>query len=130
MEWQPRQLMALGRGSQVKLFSSIPLLAELTEILSRRKFEKKIAATQLTVDQIVDLYAEFVAVVEPKPVPRIVPDPDDDVVIGTALAASADLAVTGDGGLLSVVAYEGVRIVTVRDALQLTSAFAAAQFGI
>ena len=68
--------------------------------------------------------------VQPKSVPRIVPDPDDDVVIGTALAASADLAVTGDGGLLSVGAYEGVRIVTVREALQLASALAAIECGI
>jgi predicted nucleic acid-binding protein len=34
------------------------------------------------------------------------------MVIGTALAANADFIVTGDHGLLSVVRYEGVQIVS------------------
>jgi predicted nucleic acid-binding protein len=41
------------------------------------------------------------------------------VVIGTALAAKADFIVTGDHGLLSVGEYEGVRIVSVKEALQI-----------
>ena len=53
------------------------------------------------------------------PTPRIAPDPDDDVIIGTALAAKADLIVTGDKPLLSVTVYQGVRIVGVAQALQI-----------
>ena len=41
------------------------------------------------------------------PTPRIAPDPDDDIVIGTALAAKADLVVTGDKPLLSVAESRG-----------------------
>jgi predicted nucleic acid-binding protein len=41
----------------------------------------------------------------------LAPDPDEDVVIGTALAARADLLVTGDRALLSVATFEGGRIV-------------------
>ena len=51
------------------------------------------------------------------PVPRLAPDPDDDVVIGTALAAKANFVVTGDRALLSVAQYEGGRIVSVSEAL-------------
>jgi predicted nucleic acid-binding protein len=40
-------------------------------------------------------------------------------VIGTALAANADLLVTGDHDLLSVSTFEGGRIVSVQDALRL-----------
>jgi len=92
-------------------------VGELT--LGRRKFDKKIAASTLTVDQIVDRYAALAALVRPTPTPRIAPDPDDDVVIGTALAAKADLIVTGDKPLLSVAEYQGVRIVGVSHALQI-----------
>jgi putative PIN family toxin of toxin-antitoxin system len=92
----PRLLLQAGREKRVELFSSSALLAELTDILSRRKFEKKIAASLLTVDQLVDGYAQLAALVRPSPVPRIAPDPDDDVAIGTAIAAKADLVVTGD----------------------------------
>jgi predicted nucleic acid-binding protein len=57
--------------------------------------------------------------VRPSPTARLAPDPDDDVVIGTARAARADYVVTGDKGLLSVGTYEGGRIVTVSEALEL-----------
>ena len=69
-------------------------------------------------DQIVDLYSQLAALVRPVSTPRIAPDPDDDVVIGTGLAAKADLSVTGDRGLLSVVQHEGIRIVSVTEALR------------
>lgn len=88
----PRRLFEAGRGETIRLFTSPPLLAELTDILARPKFGKKISASLLSVDQIVGLYAELAALVLPAPVPRTAPDPDDDVVIGTALAAKADLS--------------------------------------
>ncbi len=53
------------------------------------------------------------------PISGIAPDPDDDVVIGTALAAQAQWVVTGDKPLLSVSEYQGVRIVQVSEAVQL-----------
>lgn len=115
----PRLLLQAGREKRVELFTSAALLAELTDILGRRKFDKKIAASTLTVDQLVDRYAALAALVRPAPTPRIAPDPDDDVVIGTALAAKADLVVTGDKPLLSVANYQGVRIVGVSQALQI-----------
>ncbi|MDO8465718.1 MAG: putative toxin-antitoxin system toxin component, PIN family [Gallionella sp.] len=116
---RPKLLLQARHEKRIELYTSTPLLAELTDILSRRKFEKKIAASLLTVDQLVDRYAELAQVVRPMPTPRIVSDPDDDVVIGTALAAQADLLVTGDRPLLSVEKYQGVRIVGVAEALEL-----------
>jgi putative PIN family toxin of toxin-antitoxin system len=99
------------------------LLAELTDILARPKFGKKISAALLSVDPIVGLYAELAASVRPTAIPRIASDPDDDVVIGTALAAKADYLVTGDRALLSLAEYEGGRIVSVSEALALTADF-------
>ena len=104
--------------SNVLLLSSAPLLEELTDVLSRAKFERRIALLRSSSEEFVDLDARFVLVVRPVPVPRIAPDPDDDVVVGTALAAKAALIVTGDKPLLSVKTYEGGRIVTVREALE------------
>jgi putative PIN family toxin of toxin-antitoxin system len=115
----PRQLLHYGRVGRVTLITSASLLAELTDILSRVKFEKKIAESLLSVDEIVDLYAELAELVRPTPLPRLAPDPDDDVVIGTAIAAKAEFVVTGDKALLSVEQYKGVRIVSVREALNV-----------
>jgi putative PIN family toxin of toxin-antitoxin system len=115
----PEDLLLVGRGDSVTFVTSPPLMAELRGILSRRKFEKKIAASLLSVDQIVELYSDQTMSVQPFSTPRIVSDPDDDVVIGTAIAARADLIVTGDKALLSVAEYQGVRIVSVADALRI-----------
>jgi hypothetical protein len=77
------------------------MLGELADILFRSKFEKKIAASLLSIDQLVDLYAGFAALVRPVPVPRL-----------------ADLLVTGDRALLLLAEYDGGRIVSVSEALQ------------
>jgi putative PIN family toxin of toxin-antitoxin system len=115
----PRLLLRAGLNEDIVLLSSAPILAELTDILSRAKFEKKIAASLLSVDQLVDLYTDLVSLVRPTAVQRLAPDPDDDVVIGTAIAAKAEFLVTGDKALLSVAEYEGGRIISVREALDV-----------
>jgi uncharacterized protein len=114
----PLRLLQARRKKRVELFTSTPMLAELTDILARPKFERKIAASTLTVDQLVDRYTELAQVIRPNGIPRIAPDPDDDIVIGTAIAAKVDLLVTGDRPLLSVVEYQGVRIVSVTEPLR------------
>lgn len=113
----PRRLLRTAAGANIWLFVSSPLLEELKEVLSRGKFQKQIAALSISSDQLLNIYAKEAVIVLPLPVPRLAPDPDDDVVIGTALAAKADFLVTGDRALLSVAGREDVRIVTVRDAL-------------
>jgi len=75
----PRALIRSALLAQVQIYSSSPMLDELTGILSRPKFEKKIAASLLSIDQLVDLYAGVVALVRPVPIAGIAPDPDDDV---------------------------------------------------
>lgn len=115
----PRRLLQPRFEQRIALFTSLPLLAELGDILGRRKFEKKIAASMMSVDQLVSGYSSLAAVVRPVNVDRIAPDPDDDVVIGTALAASAERVVTGDHGLLSIGAYRGVQIISVSEMLAI-----------
>lgn len=114
----PRLLLQAARDKRVLLFTSMPLLAELTDILGRPKFGKKIEASLLTVDQLVDHYAALTTLVRPTPTPRIAPDPDDDVVIGTGLAAKADFIVTGDKPLLSITTHANIQIIGVSGMLQ------------
>jgi putative PIN family toxin of toxin-antitoxin system len=113
----PKRLLRTGNLEGVELFTSVPLLVELRGTLSKSKFGPKIDASGGSVDPLVDLYSKLAAVVEAAQVPRLAPDPDDDMVIGTAIAAKADLLVTGDRALFSVAKHEGVRIVSVREAL-------------
>jgi hypothetical protein len=115
----PRRILYAAREQRITLSTSTPLLAELTDILGRRKFEKKIAASLQSIDELVDGYAALAALVRPTPVPRLAPDPDDDVVIGTALAAKAEFIVTGDRTLRSLVEHQGIKLVSVRETMQM-----------
>lgn len=118
----PRLLLAAAREKRIELFTSTPMLAELTDILGRRKFARKIAASQLGIDQLVQGYALLASAVRPAAMPRIAADPDDDVVIGTALAARAGFIVTGDKALLSVTEHQGVKLVGVAQAVEMVLA--------
>jgi uncharacterized protein len=117
-------LLLAGRDKQQNLFTSTPLLAELTDILSRRKFAKKLAASGLTVEQIVDRYAELATLVRPVTIaPTILNDPDDDHVLACAIAARADLIVSGDKHLHGLGGeYQGIRIVTPAQAVSIVTA--------
>jgi putative PIN family toxin of toxin-antitoxin system len=47
----------------------------------------------------------------------VCPDPDDDWVLATALAGEAELIVTGDADLLTLVAYSGIAVLSPRQFL-------------
>lgn len=115
----PRQLLQAAREKKLQLYTSTTLLLELNDILGRAKFARKIAAAQLPVDQIVERYALLTTVVHPAVItPTILRDPDDDQVLACALAAQADLIVSGDRHLLELKEYQGIRVLTAAEALK------------
>lgn len=119
----PAQLLDAAQIGEIELYTSRPLLAELSRILSRRKFAKVVAATGLTIEDLVLDYVALATVVAPAQVdPVIARDPADDAVLACALAANADLIVSGDKHLLDLGGtYQGIRIVTPAEAVQLVS---------
>jgi uncharacterized protein len=115
----PRTLLERARGGEFRIYSSIPMLAELGNTLMRPKFGSKMAAAGATLDDIVAGYAALVTLVRPEPIAPVAPDPDDDVVIATAVAARASLIITGDKPLLSIGQYQEIAVVNTTDALNI-----------
>jgi len=62
---------------------------------------------------------EMASLVAPASARGSAPDTDDDMVIGTAIAAHADLLVTGDRALLELGDLANCRIVSVSGAIRL-----------
>ncbi len=81
----------------------------------RRNLVEKVKVSAAQADQTVRLLRTRLEVVEPvalgHPVCR---DPDDDVVLGTAMAGRCDAIVTGDRDLLDLVTHREIAIVSPR----------------
>jgi len=118
----PYRLLQLAVEGEAQLFTSPVLAAELREILARPHLAAKLTERATTADAVTALYLEFARALSPLSVPRVVPDdPDDDHVIACAVAARADVIVSGDKHLLKLREYQGIRIVTVAQAVKLIS---------
>jgi len=115
----PGKLIDAAQARSVTLYSSAPLLAELHGVLGREKFAKHLQVRGLSATQAFEGYAALATVVVPAIIPPVlVEGPDDDCVLACAVAAKADLVVSGDPHLLKLEQYEGVPIVTPADAVE------------
>ena len=116
----PRRLLDGARTQTFEMCSSTMLLAELLDVLSRDKFAARLAQAGLTSLSIVSELRRMAHMVAPDNVPRVIEnDPDDDHVIACAVAAQADLIVSGDKHLHSLGGqYKGIRIVSPTEALE------------
>ena len=111
-----RQLLNAARAGEFELCTSEALLAELQRVLGRAKFADRLAGQ--TPEDITGDLCRLAFVVSPADVPRVVPtDPDDDEVLAAALTGAADLIASGDRrDLLPLASYQGIPIVTAREA--------------
>lgn len=124
--WQgmPGRLLEMAGEKQVQLFTSRVLLDELADVLDRKKLARGVAATGLTVPQMLAAYRKVITLVTARQLPQQVsPDADDDAVLATAQAAKADLIVSGDRKhLLILKHFAGIPIVTAAQAVAMTEA--------
>lgn len=120
----PRRLIDGAKTGEFELCTSEVLLAELLDVLSRNKFAARLTQAGLTPAGVVDDLRRLAIVVSPQATPRVVPtDPDDDHVIAAAVAGDADLIASGDKhDLLPIGSYQGIDIVTAREAVERLAA--------
>ena len=113
----PAQILGVAREKRISLFASAALIAELEVVLRREKFAARIASVASSADELVLGYRALVSIVRATAIAPISRDPDDDRVLACALAAEANFIVSGDGDLLSLGDFRGIRILTAREAL-------------
>jgi len=91
------------------------MLAELGDVLSRSKFGN----TRHQIDEFLSIMVRGSILATIVECPKFIEeDPDDDVVLATALEGRAEYLVSGDKHLLSLREFRGIRIVTVREMLE------------
>lgn len=111
----PKRVINYVIDGSVQCFTSLALLDEIRDVLHRRKFG-------LSAEQAIAIVEEIHAicrVVVPTDVVRAIEaDPDDNRVLECALAAAAEVIVSGDSHLLQLKQWHGMQILDPVDFLQ------------
>ncbi|MBL8381433.1 MAG: putative toxin-antitoxin system toxin component, PIN family [Burkholderiales bacterium] len=114
----PGQVLLSGLTGQVELCTSPQLSAELKRVFAHPTVAHALAKRGLSASDLHRRYLASVLSLEAAPLPRpVCRDADDDHVLACAIAADADLIVSGDEDLLSLRTYEGIPILTAAAAL-------------
>lgn len=114
----PHLLLRAVRDGVFVLVSSPALLAELERVISRKKFDAILTRSNTSKKESLAELRQLAEVIEPPPLPQqVCRDPDDDAVLALAVAAQADIIVSGDDDLLALVRYQGIPIVGPAEAL-------------
>ena len=106
-------------AGRIELATSAALIEELTDVLGRAKFSRKIAEHGVSVSALVDRYTKLAKIITPAQIGRVLADPDDDAVLACALAAGADPIVSGDKRVRNLKTYHGIRIANASAAFGL-----------
>lgn len=115
-----------GRGDQAlsqiidgrdTLAFSKAILDELPSVMAR-----KFARDREELARVAVFVANLGELGEPRETIRVLKDEPDNRILECALAANADLIVTGDREMLSLERFRGVRIVSLRAFLEETAA--------
>jgi len=106
--WDADAFQLVSSGAQLGELERVFAYDKLRPYIMRDEAEallETLAAAALMVDELPDI--------------DLSPDPDDNVILATAIAGEADLLVTGDkSDLLALKTVHGIPIVTPRQALR------------
>ncbi|MDZ8187622.1 MAG: putative toxin-antitoxin system toxin component, PIN family [Nostoc sp. ChiSLP02] len=112
----PGQIFDLAEEQRITIFVSEPIREDIQEILGRKKLQTKIQTLGVTVEDLLIVIEHLsqscltVAVDVPQ-----LRDPDDTVILETAVAANAEVIITGDLDLLVLTEFNAIPILTPQE---------------
>jgi putative PIN family toxin of toxin-antitoxin system len=109
----PARLIESAIRGEVDLYISQSIIDETMRVFRRKGFDEAALAEAL------NYISASAAVVSPAEKLNVIEnDPDDNKIIECAVAAGADVIVSGDKHLLRLGQYRGIRIMQVRELLE------------
>jgi uncharacterized protein len=100
------------RAGTLTLVSSPALLTEFADVINRPKFQAILTRSGTASEQMLEELRQLAEIIDPPPLSSpVCRDPDDDAVLALAVAARADLIVSGDADLLSLGSYAQIPII-------------------
>jgi len=116
----PGKIVALWRAGELELVVSPEMIAEVRRVLGYEKIRKRVPSEQA--QRFLKLLETGATLVTPcEEVSVVQNDPDDDKFLALAIASGAEHIVSGDKHLLSIGAYQGVKILNPANFLNIFS---------
>ncbi len=111
----PGRVLAAAKGDGYTLITSSFQIDELRRVLNQTRLQSTIKPEEA--DDLFAVLGAVAEVVDELPEVNRSDDPDDNLILATAVAGKADLVVSGDKRhMLAVGNVEGIPIVTAREA--------------
>jgi len=118
-EGNESKIIGLVEEGKIKLLTSVALLDELKRVLMYERF----GLDEKTVDDNVKYILTISKIISPKRRLRVIrEDPADDRVLECALEGKAGYIVSGDGHLLRLKEFRGIKIVHAKELLGILRA--------
>lgn len=115
---KPRKLWFKSIENEFGLVSSRRIRSDLLGVIGRKKFEHYVRERDVV--DFLKVFNNTARFVRPSSgIKMVLEDPDDDVILATALAAHADYIVSGDRHLLDIGEFKGIKIVTADEMLKV-----------
>lgn len=115
---KPRQLWFRVVRKELNLVLSSKIRSEFLAVISRKKFQRYLTDKDM-IDfiMILDNTSRFVR--PARGVRVIEEDPDDNLILATAIGGKADYIVSGDRHMLDLGEFRGIKIVTAQMMLDI-----------
>lgn len=111
----PALVVRAALGAECEWLTSADLLAELARVLALPRIQRQAGFDSARAARFVRRIEAYATRVTPTRTIDVSRDPDDNRVLEAAVAGEADYIVTGDRDLLELALFEGIRIVTPAD---------------
>jgi len=103
-------------------YTSVPILLELEDVLTRKKFAAKFASIGRTPSDVVRLWQSTCRVVEPVSMKiAALRDPKDVMLVECAVSARVEYLVSGDRDLQALDRYGNLHVISPADFLSALS---------
>jgi putative PIN family toxin of toxin-antitoxin system len=114
----PRRLLDAVEKRKLELFTSRALITELEDVLLRAKLAERMRRTRFTPAFLLSRYTQLATLIATTETntPDL-RDRDDEAVLACALAARAEMIVSGDDDLRVLGSYRGIAIVSPAECL-------------
>jgi len=115
---KPRLLWNKVIKGEIELIISREILSEFNNVARRPKLRRYVSLKRLRRFNLVLIRRAEIIEVRTH-LPQITEDPDDNVIVETALDGRADYIVSGDKHLLILKEFRGIKIINVEEMLEI-----------